>query len=56
MDAPSRFQERMIYLEQFRDIFCDLYGAFAELRASGRRWKAELEKIREWVPSRPGRR
>lgn len=56
MDAASRFQERMIYLEQFRDIFTDLYGAFAELRSNSRRWKAELEKIRAWVPSRPGRR
>ncbi len=56
MDAPSRFQERMIYLEQFREIFCDLYGAFAELRANSRRWKAELQKIRDWVPSRPGRK
>lgn len=56
MDAVSRFQERMIYLEQFREIFCDLYGSFAELRANGRKWKGELERIREWVPSRPGRR
>lgn len=56
MDAASRFQERMIYLEQFREIFCDLYGAFAELRANRRRWTGELDRIREWVPSRPNRR
>ena len=56
LDSVSRFQERMIYLEQFRDIFTDLYGGFAELRSNSRRWKNELEKIRAWVPSRPGRR
>lgn len=56
LDAVSRFQERMIYLEQWREIFLDLFGAFVDVRSETRKWKATLSDIREWVKGRPGRR
>ena len=56
LDAISRFQERMIFLEQWREIFLDLYGAFVDVRAEARKWKAAVGEIREWVKGRPGRR
>lgn len=56
LDAVSRFQERMIFLDQWRDIFYDLFGTFTELRATPKKWKAELEALRAWVENRPSRR
>ena len=56
LDAVSRFQERMVFMEQWRDIFLDLYGAFVTVRADSKKWKNTLSDIREWVKGRPGRR
>ena len=56
IDAISRFQERMIFLEQWRETFLDLFGAFAALRTDARKWKNAVADIREWVKGRPGRR
>ncbi|HAL91996.1 MAG TPA: hypothetical protein DCM68_03100 [Verrucomicrobia bacterium] len=56
LDAISRFQERMIFLEQWREIFLDLFGAFVEVRREARKWKNAVADIREWVKGRPGRR
>jgi hypothetical protein len=56
LDAVSRFQERMIFLEQWREIFLDLFGAFVDVRGDSRKWKAAVAEIREWVKGRPGRR
>jgi hypothetical protein len=39
IDAVSRFQERMIFLEQWREMFLDLFGAFTALRTDARKWK-----------------
>ncbi len=56
MDAISRFQERMIFLEQWRDIFLDLFGAFMVARTDPKKWKGTVGDIRAWVQGRPGRR
>ena len=56
MDAISRFQERMIFLEQWREIFLDLFGAFVAVRADAKKWKNEVADIRAWVKDRPSKR
>lgn len=56
LDAISRFQERMINLEHWRDIFVDLFGAFMDVRSQSGKWKSAVADIREWVKGRPGRR
>lgn len=56
LDAISRFQERMINLEHWRDIFVDLFGAFVDVRSQSGKWKSAVADIREWVKGRPGRR
>jgi hypothetical protein len=56
LDAVGRFQERMIFLDQWRDIFLDLFGTFVEVRADSRRWRRVVGDVREWVKGRPGRR
>ena len=56
LDSISRFQERMIFLEQWRDIFLDLFGAFVQIRSDSKKWKKTTADIREWIQGRPGRR
>ena len=56
IDAISRFQERMIFLEQWREMFLDLFGEFAALRTDARKWKNALADVRAWVNGRPSRR
>ncbi len=56
LDSVSRFQERMIFLEQWREILLDLFGAFADVRRDSGKWKTAVDEIREWVKGRPGRR
>ena len=56
LDAVSRFQERMNFLEQWREIFFDLFGTFLAARTDARTWKAAAADIREWVKGRTGRR
>jgi hypothetical protein len=56
LDAVSRFQERMILLEQWREIFLDLFDAFVAVRTEPKKWKAAVADLREWVKGRPARR
>lgn len=56
LDAISRFQERMGFLEQWREIFLDLFGTFLDARTDARKWKNAAADIREWVKGRSGRR
>ena len=56
LDAISRFQERLIFLEQWREMFMDLYGAFLAVRTDSKKWKNTVADIREWIQGRPGRR
>ena len=56
LDSISRFQERMIFLEQWREIFLDLFGTFLRARTDSKKWKQATADIREWIQGRPGRR
>jgi hypothetical protein len=56
LDGLSRFQERMVFLEEWREMFLDLFGAFVGVRGDGKKWRGVLGEIREWVAGRPGRR
>ena len=56
LDSFSRFQQRMVNLEQWREIFLELFGTFVDERADTKRWKKTVGEIREWVKGRPARR
>jgi hypothetical protein len=56
LDAVSRFQERMIHLEQWREIFLDLFAGFTEVRLHAAKWKDTLGAMRDWIQGRPARR
>ena len=56
MDAVGRFQERMEFLEQWREIFFDLFGQFVDVRANSQKWRATVGEMRDWVQGRPSRR
>lgn len=56
MDAISRFQERMIFMEQWREMFLDLFGTFATVRTDAKKWKSALADLRDWIKGRPSRR
>ena len=56
LDAISRFEERLAFLEQWREIFLDLFGAFLDVRLDARKWKNTVADIRAWVKGRPARR
>jgi hypothetical protein len=55
LDPISRFQERMLGLEKFTEVFLGLYDVFMEQRADSHRWKKTRDSIHEWVKSRKGR-
>lgn len=55
-DPVSRFQSRMMRLDDFRDLFLALYGRFVAERNHARRWAATTGEIREWVKGRASRR
>ena len=46
----------MAFLEQWREIFLDLFGAFLDVRTDSKKWKTWEGDIRAWVQGRPGRR
>ena len=56
LDAPSRFQERMVFLDEWREIFLDLYRLYLSVRTNPRRWTPDLRSIRDWVTARPTNR
>ena len=56
LDAVSRFQERTRFLEQWREIFLDLFQTFLAVRTDARKWKNAASDVREWVKGRAGRR
>lgn len=55
LDAISRFQERMQFLDQFRELFLAVFEGFLELRVDAARWRRAKDEIRAWVKSRKGR-
>ncbi len=55
-DPVGLFQERTSLLEQWREIFLDLFGSFVGQRSDARKWNATVADVQEWVRDRPSRR
>jgi len=55
MDMVSRFEERMLSLGRFRDLFLGLYDRFLEERTNPERWSTTCREIRRWVAERQGK-
>lgn len=51
----ARFQERMILLETFRDLFLGLYDAFLAERKTASAWKQTQQALHRWVVERTAR-
>jgi hypothetical protein len=56
LDPVSRFQERILALGAFRELFFRLFDRFLEDRCDSRRWETCVGEIRAWIASREGRR
>lgn len=56
MDPIGRFQDRLLRLAVFRDVFLGLYDRFLDERATASRWHGVVEEMREWTVHRPSRR
>ena len=54
-DPISKFQDRMLLLQQFQTTFFELYDTFLDLRKSGS-WNDTKNQMREWVDKRKVRR
>ncbi len=52
-DRVSKFQERMVLLEVFRQSFFHLFREFAKERDDSAAWKKTKEAMRQWVAERP---
>lgn len=55
LDPAALFQERMLHLETFCDVFYGLYERFLDLRRDGGAWDRTLDAMRAWVAARTGR-
>ncbi|HMP74341.1 MAG TPA: hypothetical protein PKE55_13865 [Kiritimatiellia bacterium] len=55
LDPASKFQERMFFLDQFREAFFILYQSFCKERSTPATWSATLEEMRAWITSRTAR-
>ncbi|MDZ4197726.1 MAG: hypothetical protein U1E27_00410 [Kiritimatiellia bacterium] len=56
MDPAGRFQDRLLRLAVFRDVFLRLFDRFIDERNGPKRWEGVAEEMREWARSRPTRR
>lgn len=52
----GRFEDRMLRLEEFREIWLDLYARFLDLRLDAPTWRKTVRAIRSWVAARPANR
>ena len=52
-DRVSKFQERMVLLETFRQCFFHLFREFVKERNDSGAWKRTKEAMRTWVAERP---
>lgn len=55
VDAISRFEERMLSLGRFRDLFLGLYDRFLDERLDPTRWQETQREIHAWLPGRTGK-
>lgn len=56
LNAVGRFQERMQFLDVFKEAFFGLYERFLDERGDGARWKAATKEIHKWIAGRGARR
>jgi hypothetical protein len=52
-DRVGKFQERMVLLETFREMFFHLYGEFVKERDDSKAWKETKANLCKWVADRP---
>jgi hypothetical protein len=52
-DSTSRFAERMVHVDMFRQMFFGLFGLFAAERTKSDEWSQTVKAIRQWVADRP---
>jgi len=52
-DRITKFQERMIFLDTFRQVFFHLFRQFLRLRNSSSDWEETKSAMRRWVKERP---
>ncbi len=52
MDVSGQFQERMLQIETFTDVFFGLYDRFLDQRMDSAAWKKTVTSMREWVAKR----
>ncbi len=55
IDAVSRFQERMAFLEEWRNDFTMIFNSYLDIRTDSRAWPLEISRIREWIESKQAR-
>ncbi len=52
LDPISRFQDRILKLDRFMDVFFRLYDEFIARRSRDEEWEEEVKRIRKWVSDR----
>ena len=52
IDLSGQFQERMLHMETFTDVFLGLYDRFLDQRMAPATWKKTVASMREWVAKR----
>ncbi len=55
LDAASKFQERMMYIDEFRNMFFQLYDRFCTERNDPATWSATVSEMKEWAANRKTR-
>ena len=55
LDAISKFQERMTFVDLFKEALLCLFDRFVDERLDGKKWKATREEIHTWVKDRKTR-
>lgn len=55
LDAVSKFQERMTFVDLFKEALLSLFDRFVEERLDARKWKSSREEIHAWVKQRKTR-
>ena len=56
LDPASRFQDRIIKLGVFRDLFLDLFDRFLDDHSETRKWSATKKEVHQWAADRAMRR
>ena len=52
IDVSGQFQERMLHIETFVDVFLGLYDRFLDQRMAPATWKKTVASMRAWVAKR----